>query len=119
MDPLRIVLQNKGTHQIPKAWQLSGKLPQNIQNVAGKKLVILDAVPELNHLRISPGIEFEFRGISKFTRNSRPLGLSAIVLFACGIYQLWLGIHYYVHGQYNGPLLQNLQNSDSKTGKLL
>ena len=35
--------------------QLSGKLPQNIQRIARKKLVILDATVELNDLRIPPG----------------------------------------------------------------
>jgi proteic killer suppression protein len=39
--------------------QLSGKLHQNIQRVARKKLVILDAAPELNDLRISPGNRLE------------------------------------------------------------
>ena len=34
--------------------QLSSKLPQNIQRVARKKLVILDAAIELNDLRIPP-----------------------------------------------------------------
>jgi len=35
--------------------QFSSKLPQNIQLIARKKLVILDAAPELNDLRIPPG----------------------------------------------------------------
>ena len=39
--------------------QLSDKLPQNIQCIARKKLVILDAVPELNDLRIPPGNQLE------------------------------------------------------------
>ncbi len=39
--------------------QFSGKLPQNIQRVARKKLVSLDAVPELNDLRIPPGNQLE------------------------------------------------------------
>jgi proteic killer suppression protein len=39
--------------------QLSGKLPQNIQRVARKKLVILDAAIELNDLRIPPGNRLE------------------------------------------------------------
>ena len=39
--------------------QLSGKLPQNIQRVARKKLVILDAALELNDLRIPPGNRLE------------------------------------------------------------
>ena len=38
---------------------LSGKLPQNIQRVARKKLVILDAAVELNDLRIPPGNRLE------------------------------------------------------------
>ena len=39
--------------------QFSGKLPQNIQRVARRKLVILDAAPRLNDLRIPPGNQFE------------------------------------------------------------
>ena len=39
--------------------QLSGKLPQNIQRVARKRLVILDAAMELNDLRIPPGNRLE------------------------------------------------------------
>ncbi|MBW2176346.1 MAG: type II toxin-antitoxin system RelE/ParE family toxin [Deltaproteobacteria bacterium] len=39
--------------------QRSGKLPQNIQHMARKKLVILDAAPELNDLRIPPGNRLE------------------------------------------------------------
>jgi len=39
--------------------QFSGKLPQKIQRVARKKLVILDAAPRLNDLRIPPGNQFE------------------------------------------------------------
>ena len=39
--------------------QLSGKLPQNIQRVARKKQVILDAAIELNDLRIPPGNRLE------------------------------------------------------------
>jgi len=35
------------------------KLPQNIQHIARRKLVILDAVPELNALRIPPGNKLE------------------------------------------------------------
>ena len=37
----------------------SGKLPQNIQLVARKKLVVLDAASRLNDLRIPPGNQFE------------------------------------------------------------
>ena len=39
--------------------QFSSKLPQNIQRVARKKLVILDAVTELNDLRVPPGNQLE------------------------------------------------------------
>ena len=39
--------------------QRSDKLPQNIQRLAQKKLVILDAAPELNDLRIPPGNRLE------------------------------------------------------------
>ena len=34
---------------------LSRKLPQNIQHIARRKLVILDATTELNALRVPPG----------------------------------------------------------------
>ena len=39
--------------------QFSSKLPQNIQRVARKKLVILDAVTEVNDLRVPPGNQLE------------------------------------------------------------
>jgi toxin HigB-1 len=39
--------------------QFSGKLPQQVQIIARKKLVILDAAPELNDLRIPPGNRLE------------------------------------------------------------
>ena len=38
---------------------LSRKLPQNIQHLARRKLVILDAAPELNALRVPPGNRLE------------------------------------------------------------
>ena len=37
----------------------SRKLPQNIQHLARRKLVILDATPELNALRVPPGDRLE------------------------------------------------------------
>ena len=37
----------------------SSKLPQNIQNIARKKLVILDAVTEIEDLRAPPGNRLE------------------------------------------------------------
>ena len=37
----------------------SRKLPQNIQHIVRRKLVILDAAPELNALRIPPGNKLE------------------------------------------------------------
>jgi proteic killer suppression protein len=39
--------------------QISNKLPQNIQPTARKKLVIIDAAPDLNDLRIPPGNRLE------------------------------------------------------------
>ena len=39
--------------------QFSGQLPHDIQHIARKKLIILDAVPELNDLRIPPGNRLE------------------------------------------------------------
>jgi proteic killer suppression protein len=38
---------------------ISGKLPQNIQHLARRKLVMLDAASELNALRIPPGNRLE------------------------------------------------------------
>jgi len=49
---------NKDTEKIFNR-QLSSKLPQNIQRIARKKLLILDAAPELNDLRIPPGNRLE------------------------------------------------------------
>ena len=37
----------------------SKKLPQNLQHLARRKLVMLDAAPELNALRIPPGNRLE------------------------------------------------------------
>ncbi|MBN2761901.1 MAG: type II toxin-antitoxin system RelE/ParE family toxin [Bacteroidales bacterium] len=37
----------------------SSKLPQNIQNIARKKLIILDAVTEIEDLRVPPGNRLE------------------------------------------------------------
>jgi toxin HigB-1 len=39
--------------------QISSKLPQDIQRIARKKLVILDAAVELNDLRTPPGNRLE------------------------------------------------------------
>jgi proteic killer suppression protein len=39
--------------------QSSAKLPKNIQGVARKKLVILDAAVDLNDLRVPPGNRLE------------------------------------------------------------
>jgi proteic killer suppression protein len=39
--------------------QFSRKLPQDIQGIARKKLVILDAAPQLGDLRIPPGNRLE------------------------------------------------------------
>jgi len=49
---------NKETEKIFNR-QFSSKLPQNIQRVARKKLVILDAALRLNDLRIPPGNQLE------------------------------------------------------------
>ena len=37
----------------------SGKFPKNIQNTARKKLIILDAVTEIEDLRVPPGNRLE------------------------------------------------------------
>ncbi|MBT8338701.1 MAG: type II toxin-antitoxin system RelE/ParE family toxin [Desulfatitalea sp.] len=50
--------QDKETEKIFSR-HLSSKLPQNIQRIARKKLLILDATPELNDLRIPPGNRLE------------------------------------------------------------
>jgi proteic killer suppression protein len=50
--------RDKETEKIFKR-QLSNKLPQNIQRIARKKLVVLDAVTDLNDLRIPPGNRLE------------------------------------------------------------
>jgi len=50
--------QDKETEKIFNR-QFSGKLPQNIQHLARRKLVILDAATELNALRVPPGNRFE------------------------------------------------------------
>jgi toxin HigB-1 len=50
--------QDKETEKIFNR-HLSSKLPQDIQRIARKKLVILDATPELNDLRIPPGNRLE------------------------------------------------------------
>ena len=39
--------------------RFSKKLPQNLQHLARRKLVMLDAAPELNALRIPPGNRLE------------------------------------------------------------
>ena len=50
--------RNKETEKIFNRL-LSSKLPQKIQPIARKKLVILDAALELNDLRIPPGNRLE------------------------------------------------------------
>jgi addiction module HigA family antidote len=37
----------------------SSKLPQNIQNIARRKLIMLDAAPDISALRIPPGNQLE------------------------------------------------------------
>ncbi len=50
--------QDKETEKIFNR-QFSSKLPQSIQRVARKKLVIIDAASGLNDLRIPPGNQLE------------------------------------------------------------
>lgn len=50
--------QDKETEKIFNR-EFSGKLPQNIQNIARKKLIILDAATKLNDLRVPPGNRLE------------------------------------------------------------
>ena len=50
--------QDKETEKIFNR-QFSGKLPQNIQHLARRKLVILYAATELNALRVPPGNRLE------------------------------------------------------------
>ena len=50
----------------------SSKLPQNIQNIARKKLIILDAVTETEDLRVPPGNRLEaLRGNRKGQHSIR------------------------------------------------
>jgi proteic killer suppression protein len=50
--------QDKETEKIFNR-HFSGKLPQNIQHLARRKLVMLDAATELNVLRVPPGNRLE------------------------------------------------------------
>ena len=50
--------QDKETEKIFNR-HFSGKLQQNIQHLARRKLVMLDAAPELNALRVPPGNRLE------------------------------------------------------------
>ena len=50
--------RDKETEKIFKRY-FSRKLPQNIQNIARKKLIILDAVTEIDDLRVPPGNKLE------------------------------------------------------------
>jgi proteic killer suppression protein len=50
--------QNKETEKIFNRI-FSGKLPKNIQHLARRKLVMLDAASELNALRVPPGNRLE------------------------------------------------------------
>ena len=50
--------QDKETEKIFNRY-FSGKLPQNIQHLARRKLVMLDAAPEPNALRVPPGNRLE------------------------------------------------------------
>ena len=50
--------RNKDTEKIFNR-QISKKLPQNIQHLARRKLVILDAANELKALRVPPGNRLE------------------------------------------------------------
>lgn len=51
--------------------QLSSKLPRNIQHTARKKLIILDAAPELDDLKIPPGNRLEMKGKRKGQHSVR------------------------------------------------
>jgi len=63
--------QDKETEKIFSR-HLSSKLPQDIQRIARKKLVILDATQELNDLRIPPGNRLEaLRGDRKGQHSIR------------------------------------------------
>lgn len=50
--------QDKETEKIFRR-QISKKMPQDIQRIARKKLVILDAAVQLNDLRMPPGNRLE------------------------------------------------------------
>ena len=52
--------------------RFSGKLPQNIQDLARRKLVMLDAASELKDLRVPPGNRLEaLRGDRKRQHSIR------------------------------------------------
>ena len=50
--------------------QISKKLPQDIQGIGRKKLVILDAAVQLNDLRTPPGNRLEALGIDRKGQHS-------------------------------------------------
>ena len=50
--------------------QISRKLPQDIQRIARKKLVILDAAVQLNDLRTPPGNRLEALAIDRKGQHS-------------------------------------------------
>ena len=50
--------------------QISRKLPRDIQRIARKKLVILDAAVQLNDLRTPPGNRLEALGGDRKGQNS-------------------------------------------------
>ena len=56
--PMIKSFRDKETEKIFNRY-FSSKLPQNIQNIARKKLIILDAVTEIEDLRVPPGNRLE------------------------------------------------------------
>ena len=56
--PMIKSFRDKETEKIFNRY-FSSKLPQNIQNIARKKLIILDAVTEIEDLRVTPGNRLE------------------------------------------------------------
>ena len=56
-----MVIESFTCAETEKIWcrQHSRKLPQNIQRIARRKLLILDAAPDLNSLRTPPGNRLE------------------------------------------------------------
>ena len=59
----------------------SGKLPQNIQHLARRKLVMMDAAPELKALHVPPGNRLEFLKGKRKGQHSIPINAQWRICF--------------------------------------